>query len=396
MTFVHERLSGPWGRLTAFAAQSERWLVPTVLTGLAVLLALPLVLPGSTYSGVYTNDLMIFLEGGHRVLSGQIPNRDFHTPLGALTVLLPALGLLLGGVGGMMPWATAAFTLIFLPFLLYVCRSRLPLPYGLGFGIYVLLLIIGPVNVGEQVDFTSFAMFYNRFGYAVLSLLFLLVLPRKMGAGSQGLDIIVAAGLLLLTFYLKISYFLLALVFLAALVVLTRMRLMGLLAAVFAALMIALVELFWAEPRLSRRHSRCGGGERCPPRIVVHPVARRAAQLDGCCQLPVRVRDRCLARRWLANTASMPLYGGRGGLLINQNAQMTGILTLIPAAMVAILSPGVTKADEAAWPKVAALLLIASLAIPFAAVSFVTIGYFAVKSARGPSGNFMKRDWPGS
>src|SRR5918999_1256106 len=78
--------------------------VLTMAAGCALLLALP----GQTVVTKYVNDLVIFLDGAHRVASGQVPNRDFHTALGPLAYYVPAAGLLLSGsLGGAMPVGTA-------------------------------------------------------------------------------------------------------------------------------------------------------------------------------------------------------------------------------------------------------------------------------------------------
>ena len=375
--------------IAASAARHETWLLSGAFGGAALLLLLALVLPGETYSGSYANDLMIFLDGGHRVLSGQIPNRDFHTPLGALTVLLPALGLWMGGFGGMMPWTTAAFTLIYLPFLIYVCRSRLPLIYALAFGLYSLLLVIGPVNVGEQVDFTSFAMFYNRWGYALLSLLFLLALPSRSERHAAAADGVTATALLLLMFYLKVSYFLLGLVFLVALALLTRRRLWPILAIAGTAAAIAIIEIFWR-----------GTG------AYLADIGT-AAEASGALRGTLFTLSRIVLLNLMAVIVFLGIIGiaavrgvgwkilllclymaGAGVLLVNQNAQVVGILTLIPAALVAMLTPGRSDAVlDSPWPRLSGAVMIAALVIPPAAVSLVTIGYFAVRSARAPTGS---------
>src|SRR5215218_7316973 len=71
--------------------------VATVILATALIFALLLALPGRTVTTAYVNDLFIFLDGAHRVMSGQVPNRDFHTALGPLVYYLPAAGLLLSG-----------------------------------------------------------------------------------------------------------------------------------------------------------------------------------------------------------------------------------------------------------------------------------------------------------
>ena len=75
----------------------------------SLLCALLLAGPGRTVTTAYVNDLFIFLDGAHRVASGQVPNRDFHTALGPLVYYIPAAGLLLSGhLGAAMPLARPA------------------------------------------------------------------------------------------------------------------------------------------------------------------------------------------------------------------------------------------------------------------------------------------------
>jgi hypothetical protein len=371
--------------LLAAAERHAAWILPAALVGSAILLLLALLLPGRTYSGNYTNDLMIFFDGAYRLLSGQVPNRDFHTPLGALTLLLPVFGLWMNGLGGMMPWATAAFTLIFLPLLLYVCRSRLPLGYALGFGIYALLLVIGPVNVGEQVDQTSFAMFYNRWGYALLSLLFLLALPRRADGQAAVADAAAAAALLLLMFYLKVSYFLLGLFFLLGLILLTRRRLWPILAIAGTGAAIAIIEIFWRGTGGYLADIATAAEASGAVRGTLFTLSRIVLLNFMAVIVFLGVIGMAVARGVGWRTILLCLYmAGAGVLLVNQNAQMMGILTLIPAALVAMLTPGRSEpAVDPLWPRLAGPALIAALAIPPTAVSLITTGYFAVRSARG-------------
>ncbi len=376
-------------QLGAAAIRHERWLVPVVLAGSALLLLLALVLPGSTFSGMYSNDLMIFLDGAYRVLSGQVPNRDFHTPLGALTLLLPAFGLWMAGLGGMMPWATAAFTALFLPFLVYVCRSRLPLLYALGFGFYAILLVIGPVNVGEQLDQSTFAMFYNRFGYALLSLLFLLALPPISGVRRPLADAAVAAGLLLLMFYLKISYFILGAVFLVGMALLTRFRLPALGALLAAAVGAAVIELLWGGTATYFADIGLAAEASGAVRGTLYTLSRIVLLNFIEVIIFLGAIGIALVRGVSWRMLLLCLYMAAAGvLLVNQNAQVVRILTLIPAALVALLSPGREEGGaDPFWPRLAGALLIAPLVIPPAAVSFLATGYFAIRSARAPSGS---------
>jgi hypothetical protein len=154
------------------SGSADRTVAAFAVAQLAVLSFL-LLSPGRTYTGMYVHDLMVFFDGAHRVLSGQTPNSDFHTPLGPLAYLFPALGLSLGGaLGRMMPVATVVFAAVITPILIYVSTSRLKAPLAFLFSLYVLFLVMAPLNPGDDWRHVSFAMFYNRFGWAALSILF--------------------------------------------------------------------------------------------------------------------------------------------------------------------------------------------------------------------------------
>ncbi|MFC4171992.1 hypothetical protein ACFOYU_07965, partial [Microvirga sp. GCM10011540] len=71
--------------------------VGPLLLGLAAVCALLLALPGQTVTTRYVSDLFVILDSAHRLVWGQVPNRDFHTALGPLTHYIPAAGYWLSG-----------------------------------------------------------------------------------------------------------------------------------------------------------------------------------------------------------------------------------------------------------------------------------------------------------
>ena len=121
-------------RYAGMDVAQEARLIGKFCLWVAAVLVFLLVVRGKTFSLAYVHDLMIFYDGGSRILDGQLPNRDFHTPLGLLAYALPAFGIWAGNsLGPMMPLATSAFAVIFLPLLIHVCVSRLPLKQALIF-----------------------------------------------------------------------------------------------------------------------------------------------------------------------------------------------------------------------------------------------------------------------
>ena len=131
-----------WGSPRATAC----WIV-----AIAVVAALLLAAPGQTVSARYLNDLMMFLDGAHRIVSGQVPHRDFHTPMGAVTNGLPAIGLwLTGSLGAAMPTGVGLLILALAPVMAYVLTSRLRPAFALPMAVYLSLILAAPANLGES------------------------------------------------------------------------------------------------------------------------------------------------------------------------------------------------------------------------------------------------------
>jgi hypothetical protein len=174
----------------------------------ALVCALLLALPAQTVTTRYVNDLFVFLDGAHRIAEGQVPNRDFHTALGPLVYYLPALGRWLSGtMGGAMPVGMALLLIAMAPVAAWIVGSRLRPAIAVPLAAYLLLVLAVPANLGESIAALSFAMFYNRIGWAALGLLLVLYLPPPRHSRWQApLDAACAAVLVLLMIYTKISY----------------------------------------------------------------------------------------------------------------------------------------------------------------------------------------------
>jgi hypothetical protein len=352
-------------RYGGMASAEETRLITKFCLWVGFALVFLVVARGKTFSMAYVADLMVFYDGGDRILSGQLPNRDFHTPLGLLAYLLPALGLWAGeSLGRMMPIATAAFAAIFLPLLIHVCVSRLPLKQGLFFAFWVLALIITPASIGEAEP--SFAMFYNRWGYGLLSLLFLLFLPRLRGGNSEWRDALTLASVLLLTFYLKISYFAVAAVITLPLLYFLETRRIALVGSLLAAGCIGVVHLAWGGTFGYFQDigvaAQSSGAIRGSTGALVQLAFNDAATLfpfflilglSAAGGVSSRILLLCLA------------IAGAGLLLANQNFQGLGIPTLIPAAILASTTlDGKLKRSEGGSLILAATLLLATLVVP--------------------------------
>jgi hypothetical protein len=170
---------------------------------LGVAVARPYALPDNDL------DLLFNLAGAWQLHFGHVPHVDYHDPVGQLHFLLTAAGFHFFGPS---PRAILVGMIIVAAVLFaagcFVAWRRLPLLPAAVFVVFCCLLVMMPANVGEAPNAYSFAMSYNRYGWSALSILTLMLfLPPRNGRKGDGADILIAGGLLLAMFYLKISYF---------------------------------------------------------------------------------------------------------------------------------------------------------------------------------------------
>lgn len=168
--------------------------------------------------GSFPGDTFFLLGNAYRVAHGQIPHVDFSSPWGPVIFLIEAAGLHLSGMRPSgLGYANAVFGPLIGLWTFCIARARWSPVVACIVGVYSLLLIAAPFPLGNNpVDF-SYAMVYNRYGYALLGIVLLectadmltakgLVRQNAMLAVSTG----VALGLLAL---LKISFEIVALSF---------------------------------------------------------------------------------------------------------------------------------------------------------------------------------------
>lgn len=225
--------------------------VLTVVVTIAVCSAL-LILPGATATSRYFNDLLIFLDGGYRVVEGQVPNRDFHTALGPLSFYLPAFGYwVTGNLGLAMPVGLAALMIVTAPIMIHVLGTRVRPLIAVPWAIFLLLLMITPMNTGEIAMNISFAMFYNRIGWALIGLLLIMHLrPERPLRHQVARDTFAATALTLMMLYTKATYGVVALVFLCLMLLHPVQRRWAATAILLVGLSGALIEVFWGGTRM--------------------------------------------------------------------------------------------------------------------------------------------------
>lgn len=226
--------------------RNRNLLIATYVVAITALISLALVVPGRTFATVYGHDLFVHLDGAWRVAAGQLPNRDFHTPLGLLAYVLPGLALKLSGTLGLtMPLAMLFFALLVAPMIIHVGQSRLPLWLALALATYLIVMVTAPINIGENPTSLSFAMYYNRWSWAASMLLFVTFSPAKIATRRTGVaDALTIAALLTIMFHLKTTFFVISVGYVLAMIVVKRTRvaaLSGLMLAITALIVIAAV-----------------------------------------------------------------------------------------------------------------------------------------------------------
>ncbi len=307
------------------------------VTAMGVLCALLIGLPARTVTNAYVNDLVIFLDGAHRVVWGQVPNVDFHAALGPLTYLVPAAGLALSGqLGGAMTVGMALAILAVLPIMVHVIGSRLRPVLGLPFAAFLILLLAVPINLGADLSQMSFAMFYNRIGWAHLGLLLVMFLPplREGGRRQLWLDAVCAAALVVMQCYTKSTYGAVAIAFVLFMLLDRRQWRWAALALGISAGTAVLVELFW---RGSRGYvsdllaaAQVSGGRN------LEAVARGG--LNNLPDVVLFAMATGLAL-WVTRSARLAIFALgcllSGMLILSQNAHGWGIITVFAGAVVA-------------------------------------------------------------
>jgi hypothetical protein len=122
-------------------------------------------------------DIAIQLDGAWRIVHGQIPSVNFRSVIPPMTLELSALGIVLGS-----PSATCIargnllLFLVLTPWAWIIARSRLSATYAFIFAALVGLLVVTPRPLGDKIAASSYAMLYNRQGWAILSVVLLSLL----------------------------------------------------------------------------------------------------------------------------------------------------------------------------------------------------------------------------
>lgn len=155
-------------------------------------------------------DVFILLDGAWRILNGLVPNRDFYNPIGPLTYWFVALGMRISGeslsgiiygnlllLAMLAPWASLIFV------------RKLPGILAIIMIIFLAVLIVSARPLGYDPSITTYAMIYNRHGWAIsLMLVTQLLFENRKQLTSPKVDAVSGGLLLGLVFLTKVSFFL--------------------------------------------------------------------------------------------------------------------------------------------------------------------------------------------
>ena len=172
------------------------------------------VVPQRTLAGFL--DVVQFFNWINAVAHGQMPSRDFQTPIGALAHYVPYLGFrLAGGFAGAMEAASVIALAVVLPCAVLALRGRADRWTSAAFLVAATALIVVPWNPGDGAMVVSQFLFYNRWCWSALAVLWLFMVPAQGGQRPQAQRVEggVIGVLLLLLFFVKMSYFAVGFVF---------------------------------------------------------------------------------------------------------------------------------------------------------------------------------------
>lgn len=343
----------------------SRWSL-LLVPAFAATLALMLIVPGQIYVARFSQDVLGFVDVADRTLKGQIANVDYDNVVGPLCSVFLAAGKWVGGNwGAMFPVATAIVIAAITPLLVYVIATRLTPITGLVFAAFILVLVAAPIMLGDMPRMMTFAMFYNRWGWAILSILFVMALP-----GGKPWDVpAIALGLAAL-FYIKMTFAVIGLAFvIGCLVLLPHMRRKAALALGAFSAILLVVELLW-------------GGTAGYFRVLGEAADQSGAIRGGIQTIVNNASDLLI----LAVIAALAAYRGvkpvyflfalgmavSGLLLFGQSAQLGSIPTVVPAALLLMFAPA-SEEQGRAEPLVFAALAFSMTAVPAGALVWHTV-----------------------
>jgi len=294
------------------------------------------------YSREMTWDLMFNLDGAWRLYNGQTAHVDFHDPLGSLPFAATALGFYVVGTTPFAFLIGETIVAILITVLAVVAvKNRLALVPAALFVTLCALLTLVPLVIGDLPTEYTFAMAYNRFGWSLLGILYVIIFvgPRD-GRRPVLTDVIAAAIIVVALYYIKITYFGVAFAGVGAALMTSRHVRQNYRAWCVVLALIALIALapFNHGYIADIVDAISAGSVRTQVSLFLRNFAYGSAE-----QSSVIAADLVLFYLWLQGRVSLGtlIAGGfvfiSGLFLISQNAQEQGIpLYVIPTLLILV------------------------------------------------------------
>jgi len=191
-----------------WSAGGERTYLFLALLCVAVIAGIVLMI-GPTYIAAPW-DVFVLIDGAWRICSGQIPHTDFHNPIGALVYAVFAFGMRIDGPSlQALAYGNSIFLSLVGLWTISICYKRLTPVFGLILTTFIVVLLAATRPLGYDVETTTYAMLYNRYGWALLSIVMiqLMLAPKSEAARFAVFDSLSAGLLLGLLFFCKITFF---------------------------------------------------------------------------------------------------------------------------------------------------------------------------------------------
>jgi hypothetical protein len=155
-------------------------------------------------------DMAIQLDGAWRILSGQVPNVDFRAIVPPMTLELSALAMRIGSPSASCIAYGNLFLFVFItPWAWIIARARFSAAYAGLFAAFVGFVLLTPRPLGDKIGAISYAMLYNRQGWAILAIVLVsaLVPSRSTATCRIALSGFANGVLLALLLFSKLNFF---------------------------------------------------------------------------------------------------------------------------------------------------------------------------------------------
>jgi hypothetical protein len=250
------------------------------------------------------------------------------------------------------------------------------------FGLFLLLIVAVPTNLGESIASLSFAMFYNRIGWAALSTLLVMYLEPKQPRGRQELlDALCAAVLTLSMLYTKVTYGLVALAFVAFMLFDMHQRRWALWALGLIFLSAPLIEAVW-QSSIAYFEDLALAGRVSGSRGIVDLSLALLRHLTDYVLLAIFAGLVLWRSRSLRDLLFFGMCAGPGLIIQSQNSQPWGIITVFTGAAVAtellLRSCRLNDQEESGILARGAPLLLLAFLLPTSLHCFMALGVHSI------------------